>query len=53
MLFALLFLILTASGAYFFPDWPLGMVALGAFAGVAALRLLLLPWPKRQADKDR
>jgi len=48
MFFALLFLILTLSGAYFFPDWSLGSIALAAFACVAALRLALLALPKRQ-----
>ena len=47
MLFVLLFLILTASGAYFLPDWPLGWVALLAFASVAILRLTLGFLPSR------
>jgi len=53
MLFALLFLILAASGIFFFPEWPVGGIALGAFAAVAALRLLLLLRPKRRPGEDR
>lgn len=52
MFFALFFLILAASGTYLFPDWPFSNIALAAFAGAAALRLLLLLWPTGQAGKD-
>lgn len=50
MFFAILFLILTLSGAYFFPGSSWGSIALGAFASVAALRLALLALPKRRTD---
>jgi len=49
MFFAILFLTLTLSGAYFFPDWSWGSIALAAFACVAALRLALLVLAKRQS----
>ena len=51
MLFVLLFLILTATGAYLLPEWSLASVALGAFASVLALRLILAILPKKAAGK--
>lgn len=53
MFFALLFLILTLSGAYFFPDESLGGIALVAFASVVVLRLALLALPKKRQTGDR
>lgn len=50
MFFAILFLTLTLSGAYFLPDWSWGSIALAAFACVAALRLALLVLAKRQSS---
>lgn len=52
MFFVLFFLILSATGAYLFPDQPMSAIALGAFACVAGLRLLLLLKPKAPAGED-
>jgi hypothetical protein len=41
MFFALIFLILTALGAYLFPEWSWAAILGAAFACVVTLRLLL------------
>ena len=52
MLFVLLFLILTVTGAYFLPEWSMASVALSAFGLVLALRLILAILPGKSKQKQ-
>ena len=54
MFLALIFLSLSALGAYLFPEWSWAAILLTSFAGVATLRLILFftGRPSQGAEKN-
>ena len=53
MFFVLLFLILAASAAHFFPEWSTVTVLLAAFGSVAVLRIAIGLFGRREPAGDK
>jgi hypothetical protein len=52
MFFVLIFLILAAFGAYFFPEWPWPVVLGASFACAVSLRLILYATGRAKPASD-